>query len=208
MALTARRLFAPTPDPVRPAPPRDTTQDRIFAMGDFHGALLSSVRPWSRGRPVGGMAVLKRLMDSLTVQCDCPDLRVDAGDEMQGTLASNLEFGRSTVAAMNLLGVDAAVVGNHDFDWSVDTLLRRMADARYPWILANVVDSATGKRPDWAIPFRVLQAGRLRVGVLGFITPETKSIVRGDILRGLAFTGPKPWPSRWPGFGRNTPTSS
>jgi 5'-nucleotidase len=191
MARAARRLFAPTPDPVPPSPPRDTTVLRIFALGDFHGALLSQVRNWSKGRPVGGMPVLKRLMDSLTAQCGCPDLRLDAGDEMQGTLASNLEFGRSTIAAMNLLGVDAAVVGNHDFDWSVDTLLRRMADARYPWLVANVIDSATGKRPDWAIPWRILQAGRLRVGVLGYITPETKTIVRGDILKGLGFAGPE-----------------
>ena len=191
MARAARRQFAPTPDPVRPSPPRDTTLLRIFAMGDFHGALVSSVRPSSNGRPVGGMPALKRLMDSLTAQCACPDFRVDAGDEMQGTLASNLEFGRSTVAAMNLLGIDAAAVGNHDFDWSVDTLLRRMADARYPWLVANVVDSATGKRPDWAIPYRVMTAGRLRVGVLGYITTETKGIVRGDILKGLLFTGPE-----------------
>ena len=191
MARAARRLFAPTPDPVRPGPPRDTTVLRIFATGDLHGALISSVRPWSHGLPVGGMPKLKRLMDSLTAQCACPDLRLDAGDEMQGTLPSNLEFGRSTIAAMNLLGIDAAVVGNHDFDWSVDTLLRRMADARYPWLIANVVDSATGKRPDWAIPYRILTAGRLKVGVLGYITTETKAIVRGDLLKGLQFTGPE-----------------
>jgi 2',3'-cyclic-nucleotide 2'-phosphodiesterase / 3'-nucleotidase / 5'-nucleotidase len=188
MALAARRLFTPTPDPPRPAPPRDTTILRIFAMGDFHGALIAKERG---GRLVGGMPALKRLMDSLTAQCNCPDLRFDAGDEMQGTLASNLEFGRSTISAMNLLGIDAAAVGNHDFDWSVDTLLRRMADARYPWLVANVVDSATGKRPDWAIPYRILTAGRLRVGVLGYITTETKTIVRGDLLKGLNFTGPE-----------------
>jgi 2',3'-cyclic-nucleotide 2'-phosphodiesterase (5'-nucleotidase family) len=191
MARAARRRFAPTPDPVPLSPPRDTTILRVFAMGDFHGALLSTVRTTSNGRPVGGMPVLKRLMDSLTTQCACPDLRLDAGDEMQGTLASNLEFGRSTIAAMNLLGIDAAAVGNHDFDWSVDTLLRRMADARYPWLVANVLDSATGKRPDWAIPYRVITAGRLKVGVLGYITTETKGIVRGDILKGLLFTGPE-----------------
>ena len=191
MARSARRLFAPTPDPVRPPPPRDTTILRIFAMGDFHGALFPQVRSWSRGRPVGGMPAIKRLMDSLTSACDCADLRLDAGDQMQGTLASNLEFGRSTIAAMNLLGIDAAVVGNHDFDWSVDTLLRRMADARYSWLIANVVDSATGKRPDWAVPYRVLTAGRLRVGVIGYTTPETKEIVRGDLLKGLRFSGPE-----------------
>jgi 2',3'-cyclic-nucleotide 2'-phosphodiesterase / 3'-nucleotidase / 5'-nucleotidase len=190
-ALAARRLFVATPDPVRPSPPRDTTLLRILALNDFHGALFSTVRTWSNNRPVGGMPAIKRLMDSLTALCSCPDLRLDAGDEMQGTLASNLEFGRSTVAAMNLLGIDAAVVGNHDFDWSVDTLLRRMADARYPWLLANVVETATGRRPDWAIPYRILTTPRLKVGVVGYLTPETNTIVRGDILQGLRITGPE-----------------
>jgi 2',3'-cyclic-nucleotide 2'-phosphodiesterase/3'-nucleotidase/5'-nucleotidase len=189
-ARAARRLYAATPEPNRPLPARDTTLLRIFAINDLHGALEGRIHSWSHDRPVGGMPVLKRLMDSLTAQCGCPDLRLDGGDEMQGSLASNLEYGRATVTAMNRLGIAAAVVGNHDFDWSVDTLLRRMAEAHYPWLAANVIDSATGKRPDWAIPYRVLQAGRLRVGVIGYVTPETKTIVRGDLLAGLRFDGP------------------
>jgi 2',3'-cyclic-nucleotide 2'-phosphodiesterase (5'-nucleotidase family) len=174
-ARAARRLFTPTPEPPRPTPPRDTILLRIFAITDLHGALEPKVQSWSENRPVGGMPVIKRLMDSLAAQCGCAELRLDSGDEMQGTLASNLEFGRSTVSAMNRLGISAAVVGNHDFDWSVDTLLRRMADARYPWLLANIVDSATGARPDWAVPYKVLQAGRLRVGVIGYLTPDSGS---------------------------------
>jgi 2',3'-cyclic-nucleotide 2'-phosphodiesterase (5'-nucleotidase family) len=189
-ARAARRLFTPTPEPPRASPPRDTILLRIFAITDLHGALEAKVQSWSDNRLVGGMPVLKRLMDSLTTQCGCADLRLDSGDEMQGTLASNLEYGRSTISAMNRLGIGAAAVGNHDFDWSVDTLLRRMADARYPWLVANLVDSATGVRPDWAVPYKVVQAGRLRVGVIGYITPETKEIVRGDILAGLRFEGP------------------
>jgi 2',3'-cyclic-nucleotide 2'-phosphodiesterase/3'-nucleotidase/5'-nucleotidase len=190
-ARAARRLFAPTPEPARPPTPRDTTLLRIFTINDFHGALLPQVRSWSNGRPVGGMPAIKRLMDSLTSACNCPDLRLDAGDEMQGTLQSNLEFGRSTIAAMNQLGIDAAVVGNHDFDWSVDTLLRRMADAHYPWLLANVVDTASGRRPDWAIPYKVIPAGGFKVGVIGYLTPETMEIVRGDLLKGIRITGPE-----------------
>ncbi|MEP7326401.1 MAG: 5'-nucleotidase C-terminal domain-containing protein [Gemmatimonadota bacterium] len=189
-ARAARRLFTPTAEPPRVSPPRDTILLRIFAITDLHGALEARVQEWSGGRPVGGLPVLKRLMDSLAAQCGCADLRLDSGDEMQGTLASNLEFGRSTVTALNRLGLGAAGLGNHDFDWSVDTLLRRMADARYPWLAANIVDSATGARPDWAVPYKVLQAGRLRVGVIGYITPETKDIVRGDLLAGLRFEGP------------------
>lgn len=190
IARAARRLFAPTPEPPRVSPPRDTTLLRIFAISDLHGAIEARVHSWSENRPVGGMPVMKRLMDSLAAQCGCPDLRFDSGDEMQGTLASNLEYGRSTVLAMNRLGISAAAVGNHDFDWSVDTLQRRMADARYPWLITNVVDSTTGVRPDWAVPYRILQAGRLKVGVIGYITPSTKSIVRGESLAGYRFEGP------------------
>ena len=188
-ARAARRLFAPTAEPVQRPPPRDTILLRILAISDLHGALLPGAGDDAHGRLVGGMPAIKRLMDSLSAGCRCADLRLDGGDAMQGTLPSNLEFGRSMVAAMNQLGVDAAVVGNHDFTWGVDTLLKRMSEARYPWLIANVVDSATGRRPDWAIPYRIIVAGRLRVAVIGYLTPETNETERG-VLKGLRIEGP------------------
>ncbi len=42
---------------------------------------------------------------------------VDAGDMFQGTLESNLGEGAAVVRAYNLLGYDAAAVGNHEFDY-------------------------------------------------------------------------------------------
>ena len=53
------------------------------------------------------------------------------------------------VDVLNRLDIAAAVPGDHDFEWSVDTLRRRMSEARYPWVAANVFDAGTGKRPDW-----------------------------------------------------------
>ncbi|MEO8295328.1 MAG: 5'-nucleotidase C-terminal domain-containing protein [Gemmatimonadota bacterium] len=188
-ARAARRLFAPTPEPVQAPPPRDTLLLRIFAMSDLHGALIADPADGA-DRPTGGMPAMKRLMDSLTSACRCADLRLDGGDAMQGALASNLEFGRSAVAALNLMGIDAAVVGSHDFDWGIDTLQQRMAEAHYPWLVANLVDSATGRRPDWGVPYKILTAGRLRVAVVGYLTPETNSTVRGDLLKGLHVAGP------------------
>ena len=108
---------------------------------------------------------------------------------MQGTLLSNLSHGRSTVLAFNRMGIRAAAVGNHDFDWSVDTLRARMREASYAWLVANVFDSATGKRPTWAEPWRMVDAGGLHVAVVGFITQETKSIVRAGNLTGLDIRG-------------------
>lgn len=163
----------------------DTTLLRILSINDFHGRLDPATYAWSRGRPIGGAAALKSAMDSAEAQCRCPTLRLDGGDEMQGTLLSNLSYGRSTVSAFNRLGIRAAAVGNHDFDWTVDTLRARMRDAKYAWLVANVFDSTTGKRPPWAEPWRMLDFAGRRVAVIGFITSETKSIVRAGHLKNL-----------------------
>jgi 5'-nucleotidase len=167
----------------------DSVLLRVLTMNDFHGALEPRVVSWSRDRPVGGLAALKATMDRLAAECGCPVLRLDAGDQMQGTLASNLTEGRSTVEGLSVLGLDAAAVGNHDFDWGVPALRSRMAEARYPWLIANVVDSVSGARPPWARPYAILRAGGLRVGVIGLTTPVTKHIVMASRVAGLAFKG-------------------
>jgi 2',3'-cyclic-nucleotide 2'-phosphodiesterase (5'-nucleotidase family) len=162
---------------------------RILTTNDLHGALATEAKSWSKGREVGGLPVLESMMDSAKAECDCPVLQLDGGDEMQGTLESNLVFGRSMVDALNLLGLDAAAVGNHDFDWGIDTLRARMRQARYPWLLANVYDSAVGGRPAWARPWAMLHVDTLDVAVVGYVTDITKSIVRADNVKGLAFSG-------------------
>src|SRR3989454_1121750 len=129
----------------------DTARDRpllrVLAINDFHGALEPQVWPWSGGRAVGGAVALKSWLDSLTPTCRCATIRLDAGDEMQGTLISNYSFGRPAIAAMNAFGIDAAAIGNHEFDWSVDTLRARMAGAHYRFLAANISDSATTVTP-------------------------------------------------------------
>ncbi len=168
-------------------PARDTLQLRILTINDFHGALEPKVHGWSDGRMVGGAAAVDATMDSLAARCNCTTLRLDAGDEMQGTLPSNLAYGRTTIEALDLMGIQAAAVGNHDFDWSADTLRARMRDSDYPWVAANIFDSTTGKRPDWVMPWRMVRAGKYQVAVVGFITSETKQIVAPQNIARLTF---------------------
>src|SRR5256712_10118409 len=92
----------------------DTARDRpllrVLAINDFHGALEPQVWPWSGGRQVGGAPALKPWLDSLARACLCPSVRLDAGDEMQGTPVSNFNYGRPAIAALNALGIDAAAI--------------------------------------------------------------------------------------------------
>jgi 2',3'-cyclic-nucleotide 2'-phosphodiesterase (5'-nucleotidase family) len=53
-------------------------------------------------------------------------------------------FGDPAVAAFNILGLDAAAVGNHDRDWGSNTLHAQQSAADYAWLLANVRVRAYG----------------------------------------------------------------
>ena len=169
---------------------RDSTLLRVLAINDFHGALEPQVWPWSGGRQVGGAPALKPWLDSLARACLCTSLRLDAGDEMQGTPVSNFNYGRPAIAALNALRIDAAAIGNHEFDWSVDTLRARMADAHYRFLAANITDTTGLARPDWALPFTVIERGGTRIAVIGLALPETPETTTPKNVRGLAFRDP------------------
>ncbi|HEV8401087.1 MAG TPA: 5'-nucleotidase C-terminal domain-containing protein [Gemmatimonadales bacterium] len=180
-----RALFAPTAPVV--ASTADNTLLRVLGLTDLHGQLESRVWDWSNGRAVGGTAVLKPWLDSLERVCRCTTIRLDAGDEMQGTPVSNLSFGRGTIAAMNALGIDAAAIGNHEFDWSIDTLRARMQDAHYKFVSANITDSAGKARPDWALPWTLVTKTGVKIAVIGLTTTSTPTTTAPRNVRGLAF---------------------
>ena len=187
------RVLAGVPPRPRASAPRDTVVLRILATNDIHGQLDPRVWPWSSERPVGGLANVKTVMDSLTAECNCPVIKLDAGDEFQGTLGSNITFGAPVVDALNRMGTQAAAIGNHDFDWGIPNLQRRMAESRYPWLAANIVDSATGRRPEWIKGWTMLQAGPRKVAVIGYAHPATPSMAFKANVAGLRFVaGPGP----------------
>ena len=180
----ARAVFAPAAPPVNTA---DSTLLRVLALTDLHGQLEPRVWDWSAGRAVGGSAVLKPWLDSLAKACRCTSVRLDAGDEMQGTPVSNISYGRSAIEAMNALGIDAAAIGNHEFDWSIDTLLARMHDAQYRFVSANITDSAGTARPDWALPWTLVTKNGVKIAVIGLTTVSAPTSTAPGNVRGLAF---------------------
>ena len=180
----ARAAFAPAAAPVST---RDSTLLRVLTTSDLHGQLEPRVWDWSQGRPVGGVAALKPWLDSLARVCGCTSLRLDAGDEMQGTALSNATFGRGTIDAMNALGIDAAAIGNHEFDWSLDTLRARMSEAKYPFLSANITNAAGTARPDWATPWKLVTKNGVKIAVIGLTTTETPTSTASRNIQGLAF---------------------
>src|SRR5437667_190532 len=180
----ARAAFAPAAAPLST---RDSTLLRVLTTSDLHGQLEPRVWEWSQNRPVGGVAALKPWLDSLAHVCGCASVRLDAGDEMQGTLLSNSTFGRGTIDALNALGIDAAAIGNHEFDWSLDTLRARMSQAKYPFLSANITNAAGTARPDWATPWKLVTKNGVKIAVIGLTTTETPTSTAARNIQGLVF---------------------
>jgi 2',3'-cyclic-nucleotide 2'-phosphodiesterase (5'-nucleotidase family) len=170
-----------------PRPAGDSILLRVLTTNDVHGALISRVQPWSNQRPVGGAAAVAGMMNRLSRACACVTVRLDAGDVMQGSAISNLSYGRATVEAFNAMGYAASAIGNHEFDWGIDTLAARVREARFAWLSANLRERATSRSPPWTAPWRMVTAGSLKIAVVGYSTEETPSTTRPSNVASLRF---------------------
>jgi 2',3'-cyclic-nucleotide 2'-phosphodiesterase / 3'-nucleotidase / 5'-nucleotidase len=156
---------------------------RVLETTDFHGAML----PDSGPPPRPGSAALVRLVERLRRENQEGTVLLDGGDAFQGTMISNLYFGRAVVEQMNRLHYDAMAIGNHEFDWSVDTLVRRIEAMHFATLGANIVEASTGRRPWWSRPDTLLHRRGVRVGVAGLAFSRTPTVTHPQNVRTLRF---------------------
>ncbi len=174
-----------------PPTPVATSRLRIIGTNDFHGALEPRR---VGGVQRGGAAALAATIARAEAECVAPACQwilVDGGDEFQGTLASNLAFGKPISEIFNHLGYAAAALGNHEFDWGQDTLRARMRDERYDVLAANV-RYTDGRDVPWIRDDTMITRGGFRIGVIGLLTRSTSTSTKASMTQGLRFDDPAP----------------
>ena len=199
--MCALALVAPScaREATPPAGRRPALTVSVVGTNDLHGGVLAD-----DGR--GGLGLLDGYLRNLRAarQSDGGGvLLLDAGDLFQGTLESNLNEGQVVVAAYNALGYAAAAVGNHEFDYGPvggaatpatpqddprGTLKARAAEARFPFLAANIIDQSTGMPVSWpnVRPSTIVDVAGVRVGVVGLTTSATLSATMAANTAGLA----------------------
>ena len=179
---------------------------RLICTSDLHMQILPydycADRPAPGPGLAGAAAVIRRLRAEAVNA-----LVLDNGDFLQGTpmgdlaaLPGGLPDGapHPMIAAMNATGFDAATLGNHEFDYGLEVLMRALRTAEFPVVSANLVrrlgrspaEDAT-LVPPWALIERRLAAPdgsrhRLKLGVIGFAPPQTLEWGRA-VLAGRLF---------------------
>ena len=107
-----------------------------------------------------------------------PDLLLfDSGDFSQGSAYYSLFQGDVEIGLMNRMGYDAATIGNHEFDFGLDNMIRLFKMAQFPIVCSNY-DFADTELKDIVKPYIIIKRKGLKIGVFALCPP----------LEGLVFT--------------------
>lgn len=200
-------------------PPRATgpVAVKILAINDFHGNLRPSAGgirikdPADATKtvvvPAGGSEHLATLVAQLRAE-NPNHIFVAAGDLIGATpLLSALFRDEPTIESLNLMGLEASAVGNHEFDKGAEELLRLQRGgcsaapgsgsaqpcqgprpfegARFKYLAASTVVNATGRT---LLPaYHVKRFEGIAVAFIGLTLKDTPTIVVPDGVRGLTF---------------------
>lgn len=130
-------------------------------------------------------------------------LLLDNGDLIQGTPLT-YHFVRSMnqemnpmIKILNELHYDAAVIGNHEFNYGMDVLNRAVKESAFPWLSANIIDSKTAE-PCFGKPYIIKEFSiGLKVAILGVTTHYIPNWENPSHIVGLEFEDALETTKKW-----------
>lgn len=118
-----------------------------------------------------------------------PDLLLfDSGDFSQGSTYYTLFRGDVEVGLMNMMGYDAATLGNHEFDFGIENLARVAKMAKFPLVCANC-DFTETMCEGLIKPYVIIKRKGLKIGVFG-LAPKIQGLVMQQNIQGVKYLDP------------------
>ena len=132
----------------------------------------------SDSEPVGGAARFAELVKRNKEEgLDSPPLILFSGDCLNPSMLSAFTLGEHMVPIFNDIGVHVAALGNHDFDFGIEVLEKRMKEFNFPWLLSNVLDKKTGAPIAGAKEYLEMEWNGMRLGILGLVERDWLSTI-------------------------------
>ncbi|GIL42857.1 hypothetical protein Vafri_709 [Volvox africanus] len=95
-----------------------------------------------------------------------------SGDCYNPSLMSTITLGKQMVPVLNEIGVNVACIGNHDFDYGLENLMKLNSLCKFPWLMANVTERGTELPYAGAGTIWVEDWNGIKVGVVGLVEEE------------------------------------
>ncbi|MET0403284.1 MAG: 5'-nucleotidase C-terminal domain-containing protein [Cystobacter sp.] len=181
-----------TPEPPPPEPSPRTL--RLLQTSDLHTNLFAWDYFTGKADPARGLAKVATLVQRAREEHPECTLLLDTGDTLQGTpLGTYYALVDKTsphpmAVAMNALRYDAMALGNHEFNYGLDTLGRFQREVDFPVLGANV--RRTADDSEAFTPYLLKDVCGVKVAILGLVTPGVPTWERPENIPGLTFADP------------------
>ncbi|MBI4028519.1 MAG: bifunctional metallophosphatase/5'-nucleotidase [Verrucomicrobia bacterium] len=163
----------------------------ILHTTDLHATVLPTM-DYEGTKDVGGLARCAWMIRRIRAQ-EKNVLLVDAGDLYQGAALGYLTEGAAMIRAINALRYDSWTLGNHEFDWGIEKIAARIAEARVPVLAANIHHKPVANTPAAITdafrkiqPYVIREVEGVKVGIVGLDTPGIPSWSRPRLIPGIS----------------------
>lgn len=150
----------------------------ILHTSDVHSCILPQNSNLADTTVAGRGGFLRRIAMLQQERQKDPDLLLfDCGDFSQGSSYYTMFKGDVEVGLMNQMHYDAVTIGNHEFDFGLDNMIRLFKNANFPVVCSNYA-FGDSELKDIVKPYLVLKRKGIKIGVFALCPP----------LEGLVFT--------------------
>jgi len=173
----------------------------ILETSDLHGFMRS--QSYATQKEVNyGFARIASIIKEIRKQ-QPHTLLIDNGDCLQGTPLTyyhakvNHTLENPVISCMNELHYDAAVLGNHEFNYGLRHLEHAVHASNFPWLSANTINSAT-QEPLFKKPYLIKELPNgIRIGILGLTTSYIPNWEQPQHIEGIRFDDPIATAKQW-----------
>jgi 2',3'-cyclic-nucleotide 2'-phosphodiesterase/3'-nucleotidase len=174
----------------------DTVCISILHTTDLHGHILPTA-DYDGNPDYGGLARCAAQIRRWRRQ-NSNSILIDVGDVYQGTDVSLRNRGELMIDLFNHLRYDAWIVGNHEFDWGIETFLNALQRSTMPVLAANTLlngkpagASSESQHPFAKIqPLVIKEIAGIKLAVIGVTTPGMPFWLGPEFTRGIEFQNP------------------
>lgn len=159
----------------------ETFELSIFEINDTHGYIEQDETK------LGGLSNTASIINATRNKNDLDDVvLIGNGDMFQGTAISNVTEGKAVIDAMNEMDFDMMGIGNHEFDWGIEKILRYFdndqsnGEANFPLLNANIYERSTNSllllENSKMFESLIIEKEDIKVGLVSFIGNVASSI--------------------------------
>lgn len=155
----------------------------ILHTNDTHSQIEPSTGKHTRGGVVERASIIEKIK-----QDDPSVIYLDGGDMVQGSPYFNIFKGEVEVLAMNQQGLNAATLGNHEFDNGLESLAEMLSKAKFPMLSCNYDCSGTPIEP-YVKRSMIIKRNGVKIGLSG-VTCDPNGLIFNRNWEGIKYLDP------------------